>query len=54
MTVSVLLMELKSIVSKWKTNIILISLVIAFLYNRREVLVVVPLLLNEELPLFYG
>lgn len=55
MIVSVLLMELKSIASKWKNNIILISLVMAILYNRREVLLVVPLLLNEKkMPLFCG
>lgn len=53
--VSVLLMELKSIASKWKNNIILISLVMAILYNGREVLLVVPLLLNEKkMLLFYG
>lgn len=46
---SQVLMELKSIASKWKNNIILISLVIAVLYNRREVLLVVPLLLNEKI-----
>lgn len=32
--VSVLLMELKSIASKWKNNIVLISLVMGILYNR--------------------
>lgn len=34
MIVSVLLMELKSIASKWKNNIALISRVMAILYNR--------------------
>lgn len=48
MIVSVLLMELKSIVSKWKNNIVLISLVMAILYNRREVLLLVSLLLNGK------
>lgn len=42
-------MELKSITSKWKNNINLISLVIAILYNKREVLLVAPLLLHEKI-----
>lgn len=48
MIVSILLMELKSIASKWKNNIALISLVMAILYNRREILLVAPLLLNGK------
>lgn len=48
MIVSILLTELKSIASKWKNNIALISLVMAILYNRREILLVAPLLLNGK------
>lgn len=55
MIVSILLMELKSIASKWKNNIALISLVMAILYNRREILLAAPLLLNgKKKLLFYG
>lgn len=49
MVVSVLLMKLKYIAFIRKNNIIFISLVIGILYNRREVFLVVLLLLNEKI-----
>lgn len=53
MIVSVLLMELKSIVSKWKNNIVLISLVMAILYNR-SVITSITVIKWKKMPLFYG
>lgn len=50
-------MELKSIASKWKNNIILISLVMAILYNRSIIsstTVIKWKKKKKKKPLFYG